>query len=773
MPFSSNIKLLFCGHDLKFITPLIRQMESAPGYTVKILEHKGHYINDPKAADDALDWADVIFCEWALGNAVWFSERKRPNQVLIVRLHLQEVQSRSRIDFIWRTNWDKVDRLILITQHVYDWMRAEFPVLAGKTALVYNPIPARTAYALPKSPDSRFTLGLVGVVPARKRLDLAVAVLRRLRETDASYSLRVKGALPTDYAWMANRTEEMAWYTRIFDELAGLRKAGSVVFDPHGSDMAGWYQGIGHILSVSDFEGSHQAVAEGMASGCVPAIRDWEGAGRIYPPKYVEGSIESLAGMILRNSQLETFMAESDYARRFAQERFDNEPTCSALIGIIAQEVRFKRRGRVSAGLVQEARRRPNFLIVAYIPEGSRSGYRIRVEQEIQALTQQGCKVHLACLLPRPEAGSSSDEQNPTRAAHSDEFTEMGCEPHLIEVEDFFRMNATPESFQGIAAQLIDIVEQFDIDVVHAEALYCARVALAVKAARPSTVFSIDWHGVVPEEARMGGAHEARIASLEKAERQLLAAGDLNVFVSEAMGTHYRRKYGEILPAQVIVPCCVSDRRFVQPAEPKRRTLFPPGSLVFGYAGTMADWQCGAEMIELFAALHREDGRCRFLLLVPKSDQDKAIEYCTAARLPVEAMVMLEVPHDEVPLRLRDCDVGVLIRRPDPVNFVSSPTKFGEYLAAGLPVLMTDAIGDYSRLASDRVVGFVLDAPSLFGISKRSLPPELLRRVVEFAVRSAASRNVDAPQCQSVAREELHWEAASARWLASYVSGPG
>jgi glycosyltransferase involved in cell wall biosynthesis len=360
------------------------------------------------------------------------------------------------------------------------------------------------------------------------------------------------------------------------------------------------------------------------------------------------------------------------------------------------------------------------------------------------------------------------DEQQTSRADHAAEFANMGCVPHFVEVDDFFRMKTTTTSFPEVTAELVEIIDRHDIDVVHAEALYCARVAAAVKEIRPSIYFSIDWHGIVPEESRMGGAHAVRVSALEEAERTLLSWGDLNVFVSESMGTHYRRKYGEIATAQVIVPCCVSDKRFVDATEGSMRSVFPPSSLVFGYAGTMADWQCGAEMIALFATLHREDARCRFLMLVPRSDQAKVTEYCTAAGLPTEAMVMLEVPHDDVPKHLCECDVGVLLRRQDPVNFVSSPTKFGEYLGAGLPVLMTDAIGDYSRLAERTGVGFVIPYARLFGAGDDASNPDLLQRIIAFALRSSASRAVESRRCQTVAREELHWEPAAASWIGMY-----
>lgn len=270
----TKINLLICGHDLKFITPLVKRCREQGIYDVKILEHQGHLITDEIAAFEGLAWADVIFCEWALGNAVWFSHRKRPEQTLIVRLHAQEIRSRIRISFIWEIDWKKVDRLILITDYLYDWMCREFPSIASKCSLIYNPISARESLDLPKSIDSRFVLGFVGIVPARKRLDLAVALLKKLREKDKHFILRVKGAMPSDYSWMAQRKTEMDWYNRVFDEISSLRESGNIVFDPHDPNMAEWYRQVGHILSVSDFEGSHQAVAEGMAAGCVPTIRN-------------------------------------------------------------------------------------------------------------------------------------------------------------------------------------------------------------------------------------------------------------------------------------------------------------------------------------------------------------------------------------------------------------------------------------------------------------------------------------------------------------------
>jgi glycosyltransferase involved in cell wall biosynthesis len=55
---------------------------------------------------------------------------------------------------------------------------------------------------------------------------------------------------------------------------------------------------------------------------------------------------------------------------------------------------------------------------------------------------------------------------------------------------------------------------------------------------------------------------------------------------------------------------------------------------------------------------------------------------------------VLPVEPDEVPLYLRASDVALAIIRPSYARRSASPTKFAEYLAAGLPVIITAGVGD-------------------------------------------------------------------------------
>ncbi len=91
----------------------------------------------------------------------------------------------------------------------------------------------------------------------------------------------------------------MGWCMERIEQVPLLR--GAVIFVPPGRDMARWYRRVGHILSMSDVEGSHVAAAEGMASGAVPVIRPWPGAAEIYDKEWIHSSVEDAAAAVLAN----------------------------------------------------------------------------------------------------------------------------------------------------------------------------------------------------------------------------------------------------------------------------------------------------------------------------------------------------------------------------------------------------------------------------------------------------------------------------------------
>ena len=141
----------------------------------------------------------------------------------------------------------------------------------------------------------------------------------------------------------------------------------------------------------------------------------------------------------------------------------------------------------------------------------------------------------------------------------------------------------------------------------------------------------------------------------------------------------------------------------------------------------MAAWQCGSGTIRL-AQIRRAHSRVFFLLLVPKADHAKTRELMRGHDLPENVVLLTELPHDQVANVLQRAHAGLLLRRSHPVNRVASPTKFGEYLAAGVPVIMTEGIGDFSDLAAQRGVGIVLES----GLLVSQYPEEEISRILVY-----------------------------------------
>lgn len=319
--------VLIAGHDLKFATGIVEELSSS-GHTVLFDRWLDHNKHDEAKSRALLQDADVVFCEWALGNAVWYSRNKLPHQRLVARVHSQEIFR----PYLKEVEFQNVDGMIFVGRHILDIAVRDHRVPGKKATVIPNP--ARCDDVLePKEDDARFRLGLVGIVPAQKHLDKALDVLKELRAEDSRYQLFVKGKRPEEFAWMANRPEEMSYYEQQYlriAEDADLR--GAVFFDPHGDDMADWYRKIGVVLSVSDFESFHLTLADGAAAGAFPVSLAWPGADHIYPISWLAEDVRGITRKIEAvNASPAGWRTGAAEARAFVLNNFDMRQVLPAL----------------------------------------------------------------------------------------------------------------------------------------------------------------------------------------------------------------------------------------------------------------------------------------------------------------------------------------------------------------------------------------------------------------------------------------------------------
>lgn len=311
-----SARLLVAGHDLKFlgeIPDVVRRRGGVVEFD-RWVKHTGH---DETASLAALAAADTVFCEWCLGNAVWYSEHVRPEQRLIVRFHRMELDT----PYPARVVLDRVHRMVFVAEHVREAAIERFGWTDSRRLEVIPNAVVTSRFDRPKLPGATFNLGLVGYVPALKRLDRALDILELLRAGDPRYRLLCKGRPPWEYDWMHQRPGERRYYESLYRRLAESELLhDSVVFEPPGDDVPTFLQKVRFILSVSDVEGHAVAPAEGMAAGCIPVVVDRPGARDQYPSEWVHFNERDAANAIRRTVDGGSVGEAAAKAKRLAAE---------------------------------------------------------------------------------------------------------------------------------------------------------------------------------------------------------------------------------------------------------------------------------------------------------------------------------------------------------------------------------------------------------------------------------------------------------------------
>ena len=187
-----------------------------------------------------------------------------------------------------------------------------------------------------------------------------------------------------------------------------------------------------------------------------------------------------------------------------------------------------------------------------------------------------------------------------------------------------------------------------------------------------------------------------------------------------------------------IVPCSVNLNLFKphpeQRISQRDRLNLASNDIVIGYLGSdgplyridilyqlaMRLKMCNAPVRILFLGNHRTEdhvARANKMGLDLKSNDIRCVE----------------APHHEIPKILSAADFGASFRIPTFSSLGASPTKVGEYLACGLPVISNAGIGDINNIIQNGKSGYILQN---FGESEIN---EAARRIAEGNFDSTGS----------------------------------
>jgi len=330
-----KLRVVVAGHDLKFFMPLLGYLRLQPDLEIRVDQWAALGKHDAAASRELAAWADVVVCEWCGPNAVWYSRHKRRGARLLVRLHRFELAS----PYPGQLKIGSVNQVVCVSKHYARLCRERTGWPETKVVTVPNALDV-AQLDRPKLDGARHHLGLVGMVPSRKRVDLALDVLEKLRREDDRYLLFVKSGMPWEHWWVWQNPAEREHYA---DVLRRVQRSpllrGAVVFDDAGPDVAAWLRRVGFVLSASDDESFHVAPAEGMASRAVPVLRHWPGAETIYDMRWIHRGPAEMAAAIATLGDEGDWRAAGDDAHAQAAAAFNLARVCQAWHGLLTADL--------------------------------------------------------------------------------------------------------------------------------------------------------------------------------------------------------------------------------------------------------------------------------------------------------------------------------------------------------------------------------------------------------------------------------------------------
>jgi glycosyltransferase involved in cell wall biosynthesis len=177
------------------------------------------------------------------------------------------------------------------------------------------------------------------------------------------------------------------------------------------------------------------------------------------------------------------------------------------------------------------------------------------------------------------------------------------------------------------------------------------------------------------------------------------------------------------------------------------------------YVGKFTGWYMERELVDFFAASRRLDPSLS-LLVVTQSDPRIIERELARAGVTRSRAVVTSAEPDQVGRYLAAADFGVSFIRRCFSKVSSSPTKIGEYLGSGLPVLSSTGIGDVDGLLAGGDVGVLVDDFSQAGYEAAARAvlallddPQTADRCRSVAHRQLGLREVGIPRYDALYRE--------------------
>ncbi|MCW3116372.1 MAG: glycosyltransferase family 4 protein, partial [Chitinophagaceae bacterium] len=162
-----------------------------------------------------------------------------------------------------------------------------------------------------------------------------------------------------------------------------------------------------------------------------------------------------------------------------------------------------------------------------------------------------------------------------------------------------------------------------------------------------------------------------------------------------------------------VIPCCVDlnhfDYKKITPeiiAAKKKELNIGEKHKVITYLGSFGGWYLLKEMFDFFLQLKKKLPEVKFLFIT-QSSFESVLNAANSCGADINDIIVQPASRNEVPVYLSLSDWSIFFIKNGYSKMASSPTKQGEIMAMGIPIICND-VGDTGKIIEESGVGLVV-----------------------------------------------------------------
>ena len=185
-------------------------------------------------------------------------------------------------------------------------------------------------------------------------------------------------------------------------------------------------------------------------------------------------------------------------------------------------------------------------------------------------------------------------------------------------------------------------------------------------------------------------------------EREFLQNADYTISLTE----HGKKEIESWkLPNQSpikVIPCCTDEKLFqIQNISDKRKELGIKNiDFVLSYVGSIGTWYMIDEMLDFFSVLIKRKSNAKFLFIT-KDDPDLVFYKAEQKGIAKEKIIIQPSPRELIPSYIAISDFSIFFILPVFSKKASSPTKMGEIMNLGIPIICNSDVGDVDDIMKE------------------------------------------------------------------------